>query len=804
MIRNYFRISFRNLKRYAGYTSINVLGLATGIAVCLLIFLVIGYETSFDNFHKNQDRIYRVLTEYHHADSKDIFYGKGVPFGLPNSIKASMKQIEEVAPVWADHNDQLQISMVNNGSQKKFKEENGIFYVTPAFLKIFDFPLLAGSYESLKDPNNAILSKDAAQKYFGSWEGAIGKTLKLNNTDVLKVSGVLENAPVNSDFQIKVLIAYGTGFTGRFVNSTDWDGTYSNFGCYILFPESGSPTGFDNQLKSLAKKMKSPDNKDLQTIQPLRAVHYDTQAGNFSNKTISREMINALRLIASFILLIACVNFINLSTAQAVNRAKEVGIRKVLGSNRWQLKWQFLTETFLIVFTSILISILITWLALPWLNILMELPLKIGFTNVLAVGLFLLTLSVAVTLLAGFYPSVVLSGFNPINALKSKLAAKSQGGISLRRGLVIFQFIIAQALIFGTWVIAKQMTFFTSQPLGFDKSAMVNIPVPTDSAGISKLEFLKKKLQAVHGVQEISLNSNTPVEDNNDNWTNVYFDHAEKQTDFYSIIKSADNDYVPGYKLPLIAGRNLEASDTIKEFLVNEMFLKNLGITDPRNGLNKEISFSKTSKGLIVGVLKNFYTRSFRDDLTPLIITTDKKEYNQASLKLDSKAAMFSLREIEKIWNEIFPDFVFEYKFLDEKVEGFYKHENQIAQLYKTFALIAIFLSCLGLYGLASFMAVQRLKEVGIRKVLGATSSHIIYLFSREFVILISIAFIVATPLSWFFIHKWLQNYPFRIELSLWIFIAGGLLSVIIALSTVSFQALKAALTNPVTSLRSE
>ena len=804
MIKNYFRISFRNLKRNSGSAVINILGLATGIAVCLLIFLVISHETGFDNFHKKQDRIYRVLTEYHHADSKEIFYGKGVPFGLPGSLQSSLKQIEEVVPVWGDHNDQLLIAKEGNESLKKIKEENGVFYTTPAFFKIFDFPMLSGSYTSLKDPNNAILSKGAADKYFGSWQKAIGKTLKLNNTDVLKVSGIMENPPVNTDFQIKILIAYGTGYTGRFSKSTDWDGTSSNFSCYILLLQSESATGINNQLKTLAKKMKSTDNKDLQTIQPLKAIHYDTQAGNFSNNTISHELINALWLIAIFILLIACVNFINLSTAQAVNRAKEIGVRKVLGSNRWQLKWQFLTETFLIVFASVLFSLLFTWFALPWLNILMELPLKISLNNAATIGLFLLILSVVVTLLAGFYPSVVLSGFNPISALKSKLTAKTHKGISLRRGLVIFQFIIAQALIIGTWIIAKQMTFFTSQSLGFDKSAIVNIPLPTDSAGISKFAYLKKQLKIVNGVQEISLNSNTPVEDNNDNWSNVFFNHAEKQTDFYSIFKMADNDYVPGYKLPLVAGRNLEPSDTIREFLVNEMFLKNLGINNPQDALNKEISLSKTTKGPIVGVLKNFYTRSFRDDLAPLIITTDTREYSQASIKLDSKNLTSSMHRIEKIWDNIYPDFVFEFKFLDDKVESFYKHENQIAQLYKTFALIAIFLSCLGLYGLASFMAVQRLKEVGIRKVLGATSIHIVYLFSKEFVLLITIAFGIAAPISWYFMHNWLQNYPFRIGLSLWIFFAGGLISVGIALITVSFQALKAAMANPVSSLHSE
>jgi ABC-type antimicrobial peptide transport system permease subunit len=804
MLKNYFRIGLRNLGRNKGYSIINILGLATGIAVCLMIFLVISFETSFDNFHKKQARIFRVLTEYHHPDSKDIFYGRGVPFGLPDGIKSAFRQIEEVAPVCADYNDQILISNGKDGSTEKFKEERGVFYTTPAFFSIFDFPLLAGSYESLKDPNNALLTKESAEKYFGDWRDAIGKTLKLNNTDLLKVSGILANVPANTDFQFKVLIAYGTGFTGNFMHSTEWNNTYSNFSCYVLLPQQTSPSAFNNQLIAYAKKVKSPDNKDLQTIQPLNAVHYDTQTGDLSGKSISHNLINSLRLIAAFILLIACVNFINLSTAQAINRAKEVGVRKVLGSNKWQLKFQFLSETFLIVFASIIISLLIAVLALPYINRLLELSLQINGVNELPIVLFLLVVSITVTVLAGFYPSTVLSGFNPIDALKSKLSGKTNKGISLRRGLVIFQFIIAQSLIIGTWVIAKQMTFFTNQSLGFDKNTVVNIPIPTDSVSISKLDFLKKQLKTIGGIQNVSFNSNTPVEDNNDNWTRINFDHSLKQTDFYSILKAADNEYLPSYKLPLLAGRNLEASDTIREFLVNEMVLKNLGITNPQDALNKEISFSRNVKGPIVGVLRNFNTRSFRDDLAPLIIASDKTNYNETSIKLDSKDLTKSMHIIEKIWDETYPDFVFEYKFINDKVEGFYKHENQIAQLYKIFAVIAIFLSCLGLYGLASFMAVQRIREVGIRKVLGATGSQIVYLFSKEFILLISIAFAIATPITWYFMHQWLQNYPFRIELSWWIFLAGGFVSVIIALTTVSFQAIKAALANPVTSLRSE
>jgi putative ABC transport system permease protein len=803
MLKNYFRISFRNLSHNKVYAAINMLGLATGIAVCLVIFLVIRFETSFDNFHQKKARIYRVLTEYHHADSKDIFYGKGVPFALPQALQSSFTELEEVAPVFADYNDQLNILNGNGGTERKFKEEKGVFYTSPAFFKIFDFPLLAGTYASLKDPGNVLLTKESAEKYFGDWKQAVGKTIKINNRYTLKVSGILASIPANTDFQLKAVIAYGTGFTGEIARSKEWDGTGDRFGCYFLLPPNASASGFNKQLIAYSKKMKAADNKDVQTIQSLNAEHYDTQAGNFSGKTISRNLIRAMWLIAIFILLIACVNFTNLSTAQAVNRAKEVGVRKVLGSNRWQLQLQFIAETFLIVLASIILSLLIAWLVLPYFNNLLELPLSIGHENVLSIGWFLLAMSLAITFLAGFYPSVVLSAFNPINALKSKLSAKSNKGISLRRGLVVFQFIIAQSLIIATLVIARQMSYFSSQPLGFDKNTIVNIPVPEDSVSNSRLGFLKDQLKTVKGIQNISFNSNTPVEDNNDNWSFINYNHSIKHSDFYSIVKMADNEYVPGFKLPLVAGRNLGVSDTIREVLVNEMVLKNLGVKNPQDALNKEIEVWD-KKGTIVGVLKNFYTRSFRDDLAPLVLASNKREYSEASIKLDSRELTASMKSIEKIWGDTYPDYVFEYKFMDEKIDSFYKNESQLSHLYNIFAMIAIFLSCLGLYGLASFMAVQRIKEVGIRKVLGASGSHIVYLFSREFIILIAIAFLIATPLTWYFMNQWLQNYPFRIELSARLFLTGGLASVIIAITTVSFQAIKAAMSNPVTSLRSE
>ena len=809
MLRNYIKTAFRNLGRRKNYTIINIAGLAAGIAICLVLFIVIRYEMSFDDYHGKKDRIYRVLTEYHHADAPDIFYGRGIPYPMPEGLKANFPQVETLAPVYADNNDQLLITDENGSIIKKFKEENGVFFTTPSFFSIFDFPLLSGSYTTLKEPNNVLIAKETAEKYFGDWKTAMGKTIRLKSSygdDVLKVSGILATIPANTDFQFKLAVAYGTGFTGNYIaKSTNWDGTGSAFGCYLLLRHNTSVGNFNQQLRAYSKKVKSPENKDSHIIQPLKAVHYDTQAGNNSNNTISRELLNALWLIGAFILLIACVNFINLSTAQAVNRSKEVGIRKVLGSNRQSLKIQFLTETFLIVVISVLAAVGIAIITVPLVGKMLDMSISFNvFVNPMIV-LFLLILTVVVTILAGFYPSIVLAKFNPVTALKNKMTERSLKGISLRRGLVVFQFVIAQALIIGTLIIIKQMNYFTSQPLGFEKEAIINVPFPSDSANISKLDYLRSELSVIKGVQQVSFSSNTPVEDNNDSWTTFRFDHAAKETDFYAINKSTDYEYVPTYRLPLVAGRNLQPSDTVREFLVNETLVKSLGITDPQLVLNKEIDlWNGQFKGVVVGILKDFHDRSFRTGIAPLMMTTYKGWYNSAGIKLSSEHALATVEAIEKTWNRIFPDFVFEYKFLDDKIESFYKEENRLSYLYRIFAAIAIFLSCLGLYGLASFMAVQRIKEVGIRKVLGASVSNVIYLFSKEFIILIAIAFVIASPIAWYFMDDWLRDYPYRINLSWWIFLAGGIGAIIIALITVSFQAIKAAIANPVRSLRTE
>ncbi|GAB3935700.1 ABC transporter permease [Mucilaginibacter myungsuensis] len=813
MFKNYFKIARRNLSRNKGYAAINIAGLAVGIAVCMLIFIVIQHHTSFDDFHTKKDRVYRLLTE-HHMETGAAYTGHDLPFALPERLKAAFPDIEEIAPIFSSHNDQLFVLDDKGDTKKAFNEQQGLFYTTPSFFKMFDLPLLAGSYNTLKDPDHVLLTKAIAEKYFGDWKSAMGKTIKLqmggymfeHGNDILKVSGILENPPANTDLQVKIVVSYGTGFTGEFLSrSTDLNETVIGYGCYMLLSAGTPADRFQQQLKAYSHKVKRADNKDIHIAQPLGSVHFDAATGNYSNKAIGHSLINVLWLIGAFILLIACVNFVNLSTAQAVNRAKEVGVRKVLGSNRSQLRWQFMVETFLIVALAMLVAVGVAGIALPSLGQLLQLSLSPNLLIGGRVLSFLLVVSMVVTLLAGLYPSAVLSGANPVNALKSKALARAPGGVSLRRGLVVFQFVIAQALIIATLVIIKQMDHFMGQPLGFDKDAIVNVPFRIDSLTASRLSYLRNGVLAVNGVQAVSYSSNTPIENANDKWSNVKLSGNSNMGDIKAITKFADEKYISTYKLQLVAGRNLKASGLTKEFLVNESLVKSLGFKRPEDILGKEISiWDGVIKCPVIGVVKDFNDRSLKHGLAPLLMATNITMYTQASIKLKTSNIASTLNSVKQVFEQALPDLVYEYRFLDDKIAGFYQQEDQLAGLYKIFAGIAIFLSCLGLYGLASFMAVQRVKEVGIRKVLGAGTGSIVILFSKEFVILVGIAFVIAAPIAWYYMHQWLQAYAYRISISWWLFAAGGLASVLIALLTISSRALMAAMVNPVKSLKNE
>ena len=808
MIKNYFKTAFRNLWRKKNFTLINITGLAVGIAVCLVIFIIIQFELSFDNFHKNKDRIYRILTEEHSANG--IRRTRGVPFPLPTTMHNDFPALKSSA-IYTMGDDQIIIPDVASGqTQKKFKEKDGVFYAEPSLFEIFDFPLLAGDYKTLKDPNTALITKETAERYFGDWRIAIGKPFKINgnsfygnNSNLYKVTGILAPVPTNTDLQIKVVASYAS--LKNFTGSTDWISVASNHGCYVLLPGGANPSAFDEQLRSFVKKYKKEDAaKNPQYVQSLSQVHYDEEPGNFLDRTISKKLINALWLIAAFILLIACVNFVNLSTAQAINRAKEVGVRKVLGSNKVQLRFQFFSEITIITIFSVFLAVIITVISLPLLSSVLGLPLSFDIKQHPVILLFLAVVAAAVILMAGFYPAIVLSRFNPIAVLKSKITAGRTKGLSLRRGLVVFQFIIAQALIVGTLIIVKQMDYFRNRPMGFDKNAIVNVSFPEDSISKTKLDYLKNKLLAIDGIRSVSFSYASPADDGN--WhSNLRFDHAEKETEWNTNLKWADADYLKTYSIPLVAGRNLYPSDTVKEYLVSETFVRRLGLTRPEDILNKDIDmWGDQLKGPIVGVMKDFNARSFRKAVEPVLVTTIKDFYSKAGIKMETSKIPAVLKKVESLWNEVYPDYVYEPKFLDAKIDNFYTQENRLSQLYKIFAVLAIFLSCLGLYGLVSFMAVQRVKEVGIRKVLGASVNSIILLFSKEFLLLICIAFVIAAPLAWYYMQDWLQDFVYRISISWWLLLLAGIMAIVVALITVSFQAIKAALANPVKSLRTE
>ncbi|MEP7231222.1 MAG: ABC transporter permease [Ginsengibacter sp.] len=806
MFKNYLKTAFRSFKRNKSYALINTLGLSIGIAACFLIFLVVQFESSFDDFHPKKNSIYRVGTEFHNADGTS--YSDGVGFPVGKALRIDFPQIKEVASIDKEGG---QITVENKAEKLKTLQEDNFYYAEPQFFSIFNFEWLVGNPKtSLNNPSNAVITQATAEKYFGlgtdNYQEAIGKTIKYKNKDLYTITGILKTPPQNTDFPLSVVVPYSAlENTPRKNNLDDWVSTFSGTYTFVLLPQELPVTKFDTQLKAFAKKHKPAESaSDSYIAQPLSEIHYDERFGNYNQHTFSHSLINALSLIGIFLIVIACVNFINLATAQAVNRSKEVGIRKVLGSNRKQLAFQFLGETALIVITAMILAVMIAAAALPFLNTLLETQISIQFINDPSIIIFLLSATVLVTLLAGIYPAVILSGFNPITALKSKVTAKMVGGISLRRGLVVMQFAIAQILIIGMIIVVNQMNFFKNASLGFNKDNIINVPIINDSINLTKTDYLRNQLLNNPDIKNVSFSLASPSD--NGGWSSDFkFDHASKTTNFNANLKWADANYFKTYNLQFVAGHAYNNSDTIRDFVVNETLLKKLGITDPQKAIGKQINFWDGEKvANIVGVIKDFNSYSLRDPISPVVLSTWKQVYRTINIKIKAGSEKTVLPYIKKLWTSAYPDNVYDYKFLDQKIANFYKQEGQLSQLYKIFAGIAIFISCLGLYGLVSFMAVQRTKEMGIRKVIGASARNIVYLLSKEFTLLIIIAFVIAAPLAYFIMNKWLQNYTYRIPLGASVFVLAIISSVIIAWITVGHRAIKTAMANPVKSLRTE
>ena len=795
-------VAWRNLKRNKVFSIINIAGLSAGIAASLLLFIIVKYETSYDTFQKNYSNIYHVVTGIDFSDG--VSYNPGIAYAALPAMRAEMPDLK-VAAINAIYGSQVTVPGSTAEKSKKFIENKGIFFCEPQFFEVFSsYQWLAGSEAALKEPNSVTLSKSWADKYFGNWKEAMGKTVVIDNAITAKVNGIIADAPQNTDLPLYVLISFSTlkNYGSLYNYTEDWGSVGSNHQVYVLLPPNVTPASIDKRLaKFSGEHYPGKTNKKWNFLQPLSELHYDTRFELFGVPGMSRATLWTLSLIGIVIIVMACINFINLSTAQAVNRSREVGIRKVLGGNRKSLFQQMMGETALLVGIAILIAVAIVYLSLPYIKHIASIEEALSLFTPSSL-LMLAGIGVAVTLLAGLYPAFVLSGFNPITALRNKMTTAKSGSITLRRGLVVMQFAISQILIIATIVAISQMNFINKADLGFNKDAVLVLNDNADSATVARLASFKQQLLTLPGVQSVSMNSDMPSSDNG--WsTNFAYNHQPDEK-FQLYLKFGDADYLKTYGLQLAAGRNYVPSDTVNEVLVNEELARRLSPKKPEAVVGNTIRLGGGRWNAIVGVVKDFKTTSLREQTRPLLISTRKENYYNIAVKLHTRNLTAAQNNIEHLWNETYPEYACNAAFFEDSINDFYKQENQLSLLYKIFAALAIFISCLGLYGLVSFMAVQKTKEVGIRKVLGAGIGNIVYIFSKEFTVLIVVAFAIAAPVAWYISSHWLQNFAYKIDIGVWIFIVAMLASVVIAWITVGYKAVQAAIVNPVKSLRSE
>lgn len=802
MIKNYLKVAFRNLQRNRKHAVLNILGLSVALAACIIVFLVIQFETSYDKHLSNYHHIYQVMTKSVHADGEN--FSSGVPFPTLKYLRKDFPQYRFAELMQAYGTQVTTRNKASTTGDKKFYEETGVFYGEPELLEMFELKFIRGNASTLTDVSSVALGKSMAEKYFGSVEEAMGQRINFNNeARDLQVNAVFEDVPVNTDFPFQVVASYA-GFLkyGEGWSFDDWGSNTSNHQVYALLPKGTNVPLMDQQVSLFEQKyFKSDRSRRSHFLQPLSKIHFDTRFSTNGDHITSSTALYTLSFIALLIILMACINFVNLSTALAVTRSKEVGIRKVMGGSKAQLRLQVFSETTVIVCLALFIALGLAYLALPYIKNIMIVQDKLFLFNTGSI-LFMLLITVLTIFLSGIYPALVMGKFRPVEAIKNKINTSKIGNISLRRVLVVLQFAFSQVFIIATIIAISQMKFIRNADLGFNKEAVINININGDSASIARRKAFASELLSRNDVKQVSFSLDAPSSDNT--WqSNFAFDKMEDR-DFVVNIKYADENYANTYGLQMVAGKFYEASDTPRSYVVNETFLKKVGVANTQDAIGKMLRIGGDRPKPVVGVVKDFKPHSLREAVAPIVMTPRNTNYGVAGIRLSGNNLLLTNAEIEKIWNRYYPEYVYNSSFLDDNIRKFYVQEEQVSRMYKVYAMIAILISCLGLYGLISFMVVQKTKEVGIRKVLGASIGSIVYLFSKEFTILITIAFVLAAPAAWYLMSTWLQNFEYRIPITIGVFLVAIVVSVAIAWITVGYKALRAALSNPVKSLRSE
>ena len=807
MIKNYLKIAIRNLWKNKGFSAINIFGLATGIAVCLLIMLFVIDELSYDKFNIKADRIYRVDGDIKFGGTHFILVVAPDPMGP--TLKKDYPQVEEY--VRFRDNGGFRVKKGNENVQ-----ENKVIYADSSLFDVFTLPMIAGDPKTaLTDPKSLVITETIAKKYFNSTD-IVGKTLVVNDTGNYKISGVIKNIPTQSHFNFDFFVSMSTIDESR---KNNW--LSNNFNTYILLKEDADAKALEAQLETVTnkyvgeqaqqylnmsmKEFKKMGNFDNYSLTPLTKIHLHSDKVAELGANGNLQYVYIFSAIGIFILLIACVNFMNLSTAHSSSRAKEVGVRKVLGSMKQSLVSQFLTESILISFIALLFAVAFAALLLPYFNQLAGKQIELGLLSKGWLIPSLLLLVLIVGLLAGSYPAFYLSAFQPISVLKGKLTAGFKSGW-LRNSLVIFQFAISIILIIGTVVIYNQLQFIRNKELGFNREHVLVIK-NTYSLGDQAKSF-KNELQNISGVQEVTMTGWLPTGDYRSD-SPLYPDATLDQKTAVSMQNwYVDEKYIPTLQMQIAKGRNFSSQmlTDSSAIIINEAAAKLLNFTDP---INKTLYYitslkNKTVKEYhIVGVVKDFNFNSLRQTISPLALFYGEEKGSVAMrIKTDNISPLIA--QVENKWKSMVPGQPFNYSFMDDDFNKIYSSDQRVGKIAMTFSILAILIACLGLFGLVTYAAEQRTKEIGIRKVLGATVTNIVGMLSKDFLKLVMVAALIAFPVAWWAMSKWLQDFAYRINISWWIFIIAGVITLLIALVTVSFKAIKAAITNPVKSLRTE
>jgi len=782
MFKNYLKIAFRNIIRHKSYTTINVLGLAVGMASSILILLWVQHEKSYDRFHKNADQTYRVI-----VNASD-FIAAVNPAGMPAGLKEAIPQVKNT--VRLSHLEQ-HLFQVN---ELKFAEKR-VFYADPSFLQIFNFGLVKGDAQTaLNRVDGVLLTQDMAKKYFGT-ENAIGKTLKIDNGSTITVTGVLANIPSNSHLQFDFILPMSAiaNISSDLINNT-W--TNFNFYTYIQLDKSFIPTPEAlsklNAAMTRVFKQHVPTMKAEYMAQPLTSIHLSPAAQVDLPGHGNVQYVNIFFIVAIFILIVACINFMNLATARSARRAKEVGLRKVIGALRGQLIRQFLAESLLISFFSLILALIIVCLFLPVFNLLADKDLTLHLKDVgILSGIALFT-----GLLSGIYPALILSGFQPIKVLKGNNNLPG-GNLIFRNGLVIVQFVVSIVLLIGTVVVYKQLQYIRNSNLGFDKSNLVYIPINGEMSG--KTHALRTALEQNPHTANYTIISELPI--------NIYSGNLDvtwegRDPNLQVVIPSmgVSENFTKVFQINVLRGRSFStAFNDSSNYVINETAVKLMGMTVD-NAIGKPLSLNGT-KGKIIGVIKDFNFKPIQQVIEPLILGLNKYG-GYAVVKSQPGSTEATIKALEKISTDLNPSYPFTYSFLDQDLANQYKGEQQMSKIFNLFSMLAIFISSLGLYGLSAFLAQQKTKEIGVRKVLGASILNIIYLLTTGFTRLVLIAVVIAIPISILGINRWLETFAYHVQIGWGVFVIAPLTALVIAWMTVGFEILKAAMVNPVISLK--